>query len=328
MGVRGQPLTYTLSAVENGLAAGALLTYRIDWNGDGRVDQVLTGPSGLTVAHAFASAGKPTVQVTVVDPSGNVSPLAATQAVTVQAVLLEADPANSSQTALVLGGTPGSDAITIRPMDPSGTLLAVTINGVAQPGPQSGAWAPTGHVLVYGQAGNDTIQEVANQGVQVEIPALLFAGSGNVTLSAAGSSAGNVLVGGAGHDVLTGGSGRDILIGGSGTAALHGGSGGDVLIAGSTAYDADPVALSALALEWSRTDVGYPQRVQDLFGDGTGGLNGSYLLNAQAVARHTTVDELIGGSGSDWFWFSQGAKTADQISNFAAGEFATLASLP
>jgi len=43
-GALNQTLTYTLRA--NGDPAGAVFTFTIDWNGDGIVNQSLTGPSG------------------------------------------------------------------------------------------------------------------------------------------------------------------------------------------------------------------------------------------------------------------------------------------
>jgi hypothetical protein len=101
---------------------------------------------------------------------------------------LDADPADATKTALVGGGTSGNDTIVITPADPAGKTLPVSINGAVQPG---GPFAPTGH-LVYGQTGNDTIQVAAAtinvQSVLVAVPALLFGGSGNSTLSFAGSS--------------------------------------------------------------------------------------------------------------------------------------------
>jgi hypothetical protein len=50
-------------------------------------------------------------------------------------------------------------------------------------------------------------------------------------------------------------------------------------------------------------------------------LNGSYRLNSQTVSRDAAVNQFIGGSGLDWFWFS--AKS-DKISNFGKGEVVSL----
>ena len=65
--------------------------------------------------------------------------------------------------------------------------------------------------------------------------------------------------------------------------------------------------------------AGRQARVQDLLGDGSGGLNGTYQLNAHAVVRAAAVDQLFGGAGGDWFWL----KAADQLSALADGEIVT-----
>jgi Ca2+-binding RTX toxin-like protein len=287
------------------------------------VVQTVSGPSGLTVSHAFPSAGNFTTKVKVVDSAGNVSP-AATQPVALKALLLETDPGDATKTALVIGGTTGSDTITVTPADPTGTTVGVLINGVLQGG---GPFAPTGYIIIYGQAGNDVIEIAAAfinmQPVTVAIPALLFAGAGGDTLSVAGSSANNILVGGAGNNKLTGGSARDILIGGGGASALHAVIGGGLLIAGSTIYNSNLAALVALSAEWGRTDRGYRDRVHDLFGDGSGGLNGSYFLNAASVIRDTAVSQLYGGTGSDWVWIAAGVTGGDQLKQVAVGDVVT-----
>jgi Ca2+-binding RTX toxin-like protein len=149
------------------------------------------------------------------------------------------------------------------------------------------------------------------------VPAILLGGSGTNTLSAAGSSANNVLVGGAGKDILTGSTGRDILIGGGGADKLHAGSGGDVLIGGITTLDDDLMALAALLAEWSSNDS-YQTRVQDLFGTGSGGQNGNTFLDDATVINDAAINHLFGGSsnGQDWF-FLEGT---DRVSGVQAGE--------
>ena len=74
-----------------------------------------------------------------------------------------------------------------------------------------------GHLLVYGDGGDDGIQLFGN----LAVPALLFGGDGNDTFNIDASIANNVLVGGAGNDGLYGGSGRDLLIGGLGADTLR-----------------------------------------------------------------------------------------------------------
>src|SRR5204862_472985 len=104
-GVRGQPLTYTLTASEVGILAGTVYKYRIDWDGNGSVDQIVSGPSGLMVSHAFPVARTGTIRVKAVDGAGNVSPQAAALPVTIKTVDLQTDPGDNTKMALVVGGT-------------------------------------------------------------------------------------------------------------------------------------------------------------------------------------------------------------------------------
>jgi hypothetical protein len=65
--------------------------------------------------------------------------------------------------------------------------------------------------------------------------------------------------------------------------------------------------------------------VRDLFGDGTGGLNGAYLLDPQNVFRGASVSQLVGGGASDWFWIGVGLTAADQVNRVASGDVVTFA---
>lgn len=203
---------------------------------------------------------------------------------------------------------------------------------MTQPG---GPFGSIAHIVVFGQNGTGTIQEVAatfnNKSVPVGVPAVLFAGSNNTILSAAGSSANNVLVGGAGNDTLMGGAGRDILIGGSGQAALHAGSGGDILLPGSTTYTPtiagifvpNVSALLALSAEWGLPSVPYQARIQALFAGSSGSANGNTLLNPATVLLSNAVDQLFATSNSDWLWFADNAKALDAIGNLPSGSIIT-----
>src|SRR5205823_12465029 len=97
---------------------------------------------------------------------------------------------------LVIGGTTGGDTIVVAPSDRVGNLN-VTINGTSQ-----GNFNPGSQLVVYGQAGNDIIQlatsRIQNKTVTVGVPAVLYGDDGNDTLDASGSTANNVLLGGAG----------------------------------------------------------------------------------------------------------------------------------
>jgi Ca2+-binding RTX toxin-like protein len=140
----------------------------------------------------------------------------------------------------------------------------------------------------------------------------VFGGSGNDSL--AGSAAVNILVGNAGDDTLFGNDGRDILIGGLGADLLDGGSDDDVLIGARSSYDANPVALIAIAQEWTRTDLGYSVRRDHISGLVAGGLNGAFVFNATTVFDDTrTPDTLWGRGGIDWFIYGTRDDLKDQV---------------
>ncbi len=274
-------------------------------------------------AHVFTTtlgtAG--TLPLTPIDTSKPTVP-AGSETITIvpASTPMTVDPTDSTKTALVILPPSTGATIVITPTNPTGTSVSVTVNGKAIPG---GPFTPTGHIFVYGQSGKNIIEEVANQGWLVAVPAILFAGTGASTLSAAGSSANNILVGGVGADTLTGGSGRDILIGGGGAASLHAGKGDDVLIGGSTIFDNNLNALAAIMAEWSRADLTYNERIDDLFSGG--GLNGPYLFNAQTIIAGTASSQFFGGStAQDWFWLSlNNKKPADKLTGYTTGEVAT-----
>jgi Ca2+-binding RTX toxin-like protein len=314
-GVRGQTLTFILGANESGLPASSVFKFSIQW-GDGSPVQTVFGPTGTQVSHVFTTTGSFGNSVTASDASGN-SGNSGSLATAITAIALQADPSNASQTALVVGGTIGDDTIVFTPADRQGGIT-VMINGVNQ-----GSFHPTGHIIAYGQAGNDTFREttqrIRGRTVFISAPALFFAGGGNDTLDASGSTAGNVLVGGAGNDSLIGGQGRDILIGGLGVDTLQAGSGGDILIGGTTSYDGNSAALAAILAEWARTDIDYTTRIAHLTGSATGGLNGSYFLNSSSVSADGSANSLSGGPGQDWYF----AGMLDLILNHSTGEVVT-----
>jgi hypothetical protein len=242
------------------------------------------------------------------------------------AVGVSTDPAGDGGQALIIVVAAAGGTIVLMPMNAAGTSIQVaeTINSKKTTfGPF--ALTTADHIIVYGQgSGHDVIEETpGSNAAKIAVPAILLGGSGTNTLSAAGSSANNVLVGGTGKDVLTGGTGRDILIGGGGSSTLGAGTGDDILIAGGTIYDANLTALAALMAEWDRADT-YLARVQDLFGNGSGGLNGSYLLNTETVVRERAISQLNDGQGSDWFWIGESGGSADKINGYTAGEVVTL----
>jgi len=173
------------------------------------------------------------------------------------------------------------------------------------------------HLIVYGYGGDDGL--VVSSGVVV--PGLLFGGEGNDTIQADGT-ADAVLIGGAGNDSLYGGGGRNVMIGGLGADFLNGGGGDDILIGGYTDYDSSVPALLAILKEWGRTDANYSTRMKHLQGSLGGGLNGSSVLIAKTVHDDGVIDNLYGGTGTDWFFVGGKGKKADTTDK-AGGEVVT-----
>jgi large repetitive protein len=313
-GVPGQPRTFSLTATDpSPLDQAAGFTFTINW-GDGATQTVI-GLSGTSVDHTYLNTGIYQVQLTsVTNTEGTGYSQVATQALTIKAVDVQGNN-------LAIGGTTGADNIVVTPADKLGDLR-VTSNGASQ-----GTFKPTGQIVAYGQAGNDTIQlasaKIQGKTYYVAVPAALFGGDGDDTLNTQGSTANNILVGGAGNDTLSGGSGRDLLIGGLGADTLQGNGNDDILIGDATDYDANLAALNAIMAEWGRTDESYATRVNHVNGSVLGGVNGSYVLNATTVHDDAAVDQLYGGTGMDWFFYTAETLNKDKIHDQASGEITT-----
>src|SRR5439155_3002957 len=156
VGVPGQPLTFTFNASETGLPANTVYTFNVLW-GDGSPLQTFSGTSGVQMSHAYTASGSFTIKATATDPptpgnpSGNTSLTVSTPSpVMITPVLMSTD-----QTTLYVGGTTGNDNIAITPASATGGVK-VGINSVSY-----GPFYPTGHVIVYGQSGNDVIKTAA-----------------------------------------------------------------------------------------------------------------------------------------------------------------------
>lgn len=73
-GFRNATLSFTLDATDPSSADQAAgFDFNIDWDGDGVVDETVSGPSGLSVDHVFAVAGQTTVIMTATDKDGDTS---------------------------------------------------------------------------------------------------------------------------------------------------------------------------------------------------------------------------------------------------------------
>lgn len=328
LGARNQSLTYTLSATVAGLPASTVFSYAIDWDGNGSVDQIVSGVSGTTVMHSFAGSGSYATTMTATINGQTSAPVSQVTTILPVSVTIGVDPRNASKEALLIDGSSNAgETIVLSPG--AGNGIAVSINGTSLGTitPTAGA-GPFGLIIVHvGSGANNVVRLTGGLNVQ----ALIFGGNGGNTLDASGSTAANVLVGGTGADALTGGSTNDVLIGGGGGDTINGSGGDDIVIDGTTRYDSDQAALLAILAEWSRTDATYATRVSHLKAapkgkNGSGGLNGSIFLNTSTVFSDAATDVLLGGSGMDWYFAKLPGKrvtNADTLSDRATGETVT-----
>jgi uncharacterized repeat protein (TIGR01451 family) len=271
------------------------------------VDVAGNAPSSVTNSATVSGGGEQdTSNNTAADPT-TVAPGSGAQLVT--------DPCIPGRSALLVSGTAGNDIIQLK--SASGGRVKVIVNSA-----NLGTFAPTGLVIVLGQAGNDTIS------VEPAIlqPRILYGNGGNDTITD-GFGLG-VLLGGDGDDTLSSVTSRDILIGGIGADTLTGSLADDILIAGRTSYDeataANQLALCSIYAEWSRLNLSYQARINHLTGATGGGLNGTNLLQpGQTVFDDTSVDTLTGRQGQDWFLLNRtGGGTLD-TSDRSGTEIAT-----
>jgi Ca2+-binding RTX toxin-like protein len=156
--------------------------------------------------------------------------------------------------------------------------------------------------------------------------ATLDGGDGDDRLLAGGGS--SLLLGGAGTDFLRGGAARDFLVAGTGPGVLRGGGGDDLMVAGRTLLEADRAALSAVLAEW-RSPRGYPARVGNIAGTGSGPefdarLNGEHFLKpdggSATVFAAGEVLDAKGGKGRDWFFAELGGTAPALLGDLAGNE--------
>src|SRR5262249_61759928 len=87
---------------------------------------------------------------------------------------------------------------------------------------------------------------------------------------------------------------------GSGTGTVDVGSGNDILIGGTTAFDSNYAALDSILAEW-QSNKSYSQRISDLKGTTSGGLNDSNKLIINTSVFGGGADTLVGKGPNDWY---------------------------
>ena len=274
----GNAITDTIDT----LAAGASATLTI-------VADVGVGVAGGTVVTDTAAVSSSSIESNTDNNSAS-----ANVTIVSTGVALVVDSLDSTKMELVADGTAGNDNISFLPA--AGGKVSVNMNGH-----MSGPFAVTSRIVALGQAGNDVITVSPS----IKLPSFLYAGAGIDKLSGGGGN--NVLVGGGGTATLIGGSGRNVIIAGSGHATVYssqlgvpvGSNSGSILIAGSTDFDHNDSALSAIMQEWGSSDA-YATRISKVR---TGVGTPAVALNSSTI--HPTahvVDQLYASPGGyDWF---------------------------
>jgi Ca2+-binding RTX toxin-like protein len=313
LGVRGQPRLFQFSATDpSPVDQAAGFTYTITW-GDGTPTQTIAATpgngAGLVLDHIFVKAGAYTVQATATDKDGGVSQVASEE-VRIARIALEPDPANPGKMMLVAGASNRGERILFTTGTAPGSIR------VHMADEWFGPFFPTSRILGYGQAGDDFLAASAD----VKLPTFFYGAGGNDILFGGGGPA--VLVGGAGSNELRGGLGRSILISGSqGSKLVLSLSPSDILIGGTTVFDANDLAMTAIAAEWT-SSRGFDARVANLSGDATNPvfgqrLNGDYDLLGQGpnatVFDNGARDFLDGNLNRDWFFAGRTGSSADTL---------------
>lgn len=301
-GVRGRETTFAATISDAGSADAEAVV--VDW-GDGSDDEVIAtnASASRNFSHIYASVGTFPVTMTISDDDGGTETVTTT--VTIKAAAVQTDPMDSSKTALIVGGTSDSDSIKFS-MTSAGRVK-VLFNGESL-----GTFAPTGHIIAYGEGGtNNMIVDAA-----VTVPAVFYGGSGKDIMQ--GGSGNDILIGRKGNDVLLGNAGRDLIVAGVGIDSIEGGAGEDILMGGSTAGAESFSVLDAITDEWNRTDAAFANRVKHLKGTLSGGLNGSNKLTDGTVFEDANPDTMGGGSNKDWFFTNTLAGTIEKINDFSA----------
>lgn len=296
--VRGKPNLFTFAATDPSPADLAKpMTYHIDWNGDGTVDQMIKGPAeGVTVEHIFpVETENVTVIVTATDIDGDTGP-AATHDVEVKVFDLVFN--EDGEEDIEVGGTFGGDRIVASQL--FGGAIQVRINSKFYKLPDA-----TGRLVIYGQGGVDSIVIAGNVGYDT----VLYGGAGSDYIAGGryrdtlygdagndrliGSDGENTFHGGAGNDFITGGRRADIAFGDAGNDVINGGSGNDILDGGDgndriTGGDGDDIVRGGPGNDMLRGDRGADILI---------GQDGNDRLFGNAGR-----DILIGGFGADNFY--------------------------
>jgi uncharacterized repeat protein (TIGR01451 family) len=224
-----------------------------------------------------------------------------TTQVNVNGVSLVPSTINPGLMDLVITDGPTSfNTVMVVPSGPNGCMVVID-------GHVEGTYVVTGRIIVYGDSNDyEWISPL------IKLSAWLYGGSGHDYLYGGGGN--NVIVGGPGTNYISGGSGSNLLIGGGGGGGpnyILGTTGNNLEISGTTSYDANQAALSAILQEWASGDS-YSARVQKITQTGLS-VNGSTVkLNSSTIQRVAAYEYLFGGTGQNLYFATQTGSTFDR----------------
>ncbi|MFN7804404.1 MAG: right-handed parallel beta-helix repeat-containing protein, partial [Planctomycetaceae bacterium] len=314
--VRGQTVSYSLPFLDAGSADTH--TTSIDW-GDGTSStgtvSELSGVGTASGAHVYTTSGNYTITFTVTDDDGAAT--SQTKNVSIVAANLQVSELDPTKTDLFVGGTTGNDTIALAL---SGTNTTVTINSVS-----AGAFAPTGRIVVFGQAGNDNVTVAST----ITRAAWLYGDDGNDTLTGGGGS--DVITGGAGTDSQVGGAGNDTYLFDADTAlgidTVNDSAGIDTLDFSGTTGQAIALNLALTTAQVVNANLTLTLTSASAIENVTGGslhdtLTGNSLANTFIGGLGN--DTLTGAAGNDIYRFNLDDTLGADTLNEAGGGIDTL----
>jgi ELWxxDGT repeat protein len=295
-GVTEQHRPFVLTASDTDSANNSAgFSFSINW-GDG-TSQTITGSSGLSTDHHYATAGNFTIQMTATNLADNVVSATVTQVETITQT--EVQGGN-----LALGGVSGANAFIITKGTTAGSYT-VTDNGnaiITNKVPATGQ-----EILLFSGNGATTIT-INDTGTSADAFTIgkdyvtftnsTFVAETPATWSINGNSGGDTFnIAGAATASITAGSGNDtfnVSNGGSLTGSINGGGGTNTL--SYSGYTTSGVLVD-LPLGSATAITGGISNIQDV----TGSKNGGDILvgdgNANVLKTLAGHNILIGGSG-------------------------------
>ncbi len=297
VGRTGVEYEFTFSVIDPTPTTPEAYWYRIDWDGDGQIDQTINGDDEIQVDHTFSSAGSFQIQVAVEDTNSLVS-AAAVQVVHIYRLELVSGH-------LEWEGSDGDDEVEIEEIAPRQLEVRTTkLGGQIVNFSQSFVLGSTAEFKAWGRAGYDRLDASAVATVSLQ----MYGGAGNDTIFGGDGSDAiygdgvltdsyvggeDVIYGGDGDDTIYGGYGKDLIygeglddlifgdfdgaegfndtiFGGGGSDAIYGGAGNDWIDGG----DGDNL----------------------LFGDDDGGEG----FGNDIIFGGDGSDAIYGGAGDDW----------------------------